>query len=966
MKRSSLFTNVLFVLLLVAAGLAGTANAGALYWSGGDKTWDDGTTFNWSATPGGGSGPYTDANWIGGSAAHFEGTAGAVTVSGTINSVDSIYFDANDYTLTSGTIKLTGTGGNITTIAGTNTIDSIIDGSVGLTKAGTGILKLGGANIYTGLTTVSAGTLAYGDANAIPAGNDVTVDGATAILDIAGNNGTVGTVILDNGGSIAGTAGVLTGTTLDVRKGAISAILGGAGALDKSTADTVVLSGANTHSGVTTVTGGTLQYSLPGASTATGSIVINGGDITIDDDVSLAVDNGGATRLSSITFSTTNSINKTGTTGVITNNGTSGVDDQPVFTITVTPGQTGTIGADMTFAGNNNGQPGWVMGGGGNLTLTGQCKSIDGGTKNSIFWNGGGTLTIAAGGLFSNYYTGDNAQTNKIFIGDSSANNTVNVQGRLLGNALYMGLNGNGNNTLNVSGPGNSTTPTLQMTGSNNAFFVGNGSSNNTANFTSGSYTYMSKGSGAPLFIVGYQAGDTGNAVNIIGPGTIVNSYFEHMVGGAGDNNTVTVSAGGAWINHYRDWIGTTGDNNQVLVTGDGSRMETSLTNSNVKFMVGVQAGAEFNNLTVAAGGSATIAAGQANRENAIGLVTGADDNYIRVTGVGTNPSLLTITHYNPLAIGGTYTNGAANDSDAAGNHLDVYSGATADLRTVYLMGVDSAFNLGDGTGISTATVAKSTGSPSTGVVLSKADSRLNINSGKLIAGVAGAMVSGPGQIIIYGPAYIDTNGFDTSIDSYITGVGSLTKEGEGSLIIYGAHDYTGETIVQSGGTLGLEQVGLDDAAAVRIESEGATYGKMEIGFTGGDVVGELWLGGVKMTRPGAYNETNYPNYFVGTGGWLEITLSTVPGDTNNDGVVDAADYITVKQNFGMTGATLGAKQGDFDKDGTVEWDDLQTLMDNFVTRSIGGAPAAPEPATLGLLAIGALAVLRRRSCLRP
>jgi hypothetical protein len=36
--------------------------------------------------------------------------------------------------------------------------------------------------------------------------------------------------------------------------------------------------------------------------------------------------------------------------------------------------------------------------------------------------------------------------------------------------------------------------------------------------------------------------------------------------------------------------------------------------------------------------------------------------------------------------------------------------------------------------------------------------------------------------------------------------------------------------------------------------------------------------------------------------------------------------------------------------------------MANFGARSGGGAPAAtPEPATLGLLAIGALAILRRR-----
>jgi len=44
-----------------------------------------------------------------------------------------------------------------------------------------------------------------------------------------------------------------------------------------------------------------------------------------------------------------------------------------------------------------------------------------------------------------------------------------------------------------------------------------------------------------------------------------------------------------------------------------------------------------------------------------------------------------------------------------------------------------------------------------------------------------------------------------------------------------------------------------------------------------------------------------------------------------------------------------------------VDWDDLQILIANFGTRGVGRAPPAPEPATLGLLAIGALAVIRRR-----
>jgi len=93
--------------------------------------------------------------------------------------------------------------------------------------------------------------------------------------------------------------------------------------------------------------------------------------------------------------------------------------------------------------------------------------------------------------------------------------------------------------------------------------------------------------------------------------------------------------------------------------------------------------------------------------------------------------------------------------------------------------------------------------------------------------------------------------------------------------------------------------------------------------------------------------------------GNIYLTFGPKPGDANGDGIVDAADYIRLKQYFGQS--TAAGTNGDFNGDGIVNWTDLQTLMAQFVTRSVGGAPPAPEPATLGLLAIGALAILRRR-----
>jgi fibronectin-binding autotransporter adhesin len=97
------------------------------------------------------------------------------------------------------------------------------------------------------------------------------------------------------------------------------------------------------------------------------------------------------------------------------------------------------------------------------------------------------------------------------------------------------------------------------------------------------------------------------------------------------------------------------------------------------------------------------------------------------------------------------------------------------------------------------------------------------------------------------------------------------------------------------------------------------------------------------------------------TGIYLTGISSYTLGDTNGDKVVDATDYIAIKTNFGLAGTGITRLQGDLIDNDVVDWDDLQQLMNAMATRSVGGAPATPEPATLGLLAIGALALLRRR-----
>src|SRR5207248_7357913 len=121
----------------------------------------------------------------------------------------------------SGTSALTSTG---TFELKNGTVNAILAGSgIALNKTTAGTVTLNGLNTYTGLTNVTAGTLAEGVSNAISTG-DLTVNGSTAIFDLgASHSDSVGAVTLDGVGAINGSGtSTLTGTSYDFRSGSVS------------------------------------------------------------------------------------------------------------------------------------------------------------------------------------------------------------------------------------------------------------------------------------------------------------------------------------------------------------------------------------------------------------------------------------------------------------------------------------------------------------------------------------------------------------------------------------------------------------------------------------------------------------------------------------------------------------------------------------------------------------------------
>jgi len=551
------------------------------------------------------------------------------------------------------------------------------------------------------------------------------------------------------------------------------------------------------------------------------------------------------------------------------------VDGAEDLTLTGTAGVSVGSGFAATISANIAGSAGLTKSGAGDLTINGNSTysgttTVNDGTLyhagNLDLANNGSILVDGATAVLQTLTNG-----NGITIGSGSSVQTFTVQdgGQFLKfTSITLGATATSDgNSVTFDGAGTLAQVIINNNG-NKDLRVGQAGDNNTLTVSGGANFNFEKGSGTNVQIIGDQAGADNNSMVVTGAGSSYLTTAPLTVGNNGSGNSLQVLAGGSSTS-LRLLVGSgAGSGNSVLVDGAGSLVYVAATTNGVFTVGGTTSG---NSLTVQNGGSADLNSTRDNRLFAIGGSDGSDNNVVTATGSG---SSLNLSHTKlAISLGGTVLGGSnvVTDSTGSGNRLDVLSGASATLTPVFLLGTSSAINLGDGTGISTITMGSNDASNATtispGISLTKSDSRLYIESGRLVTAVDGNLVSGSGEVVLDGDAYISTVSVaGSNVTTVISGGGSLTKEDTGLLVLSGANSYTGDTTVADG-TLSLQSAYLDDASTISV------LGVLDLD-TGGatDDVGALYLGGVLQTLAGTYGSTastaTYQNdtYFSGNG----------------------------------------------------------------------------------------------------
>lgn len=793
-------------------------------------------------------------------------------------------------------------------------------GTVSFTKVGTGVLTLTNIQTYSSTTTISAGTLKLGIANALPSGfgkGNMTVDGT---LDLAGYDQTVNA--LSGGGSVinsvAGTATLTVGSqnTTSTFAGNIQTNTG-AVALTKTGTGVLTLSGNNTYSGATNISAGTIAV---GSSTG----LSPNSTITIQSIGTLDV-NGFNSAIDGLLG-----------TGTITNNGGSNV--------TLTAGSAGGTG---TFGGViQDGAKAIALtkGGSGTLTLTG-VNTYSGATAIS-----NGTISVANIGAGGNLGTG----SAPIVLGDATHAGVLSYTGNadlsytrgFTVNAGGGGIDGTvAGKTITLQTGGIATSGTFTVGGSGNAIIQ------SVISGTGG----LAKGNTGSMLLSGANtySGDTVVSTGTLQVGADVDGSGNAPIPYGSGKGNLTVNGTLDVNDHTVSVNGLSGSGTITNSLSGSARTFTAGANNSTSFGGVIQDGVGTMSFTKTGGGTltltnantysgnTTISAGTLQVGNASAIPSGAYKGNVSLAGtLDLNANSTTV---NGLSGAGAVTNSAGGSpvlSVGANDQTSEFSGTISD---------------GSGSG-KTVGLTKTGGGILMLSGISTFSGATTIDQGTVSMG-SDTGLSSHSTLTINNAGTLDLNGRTITIDG-LAGTGVLTNNGTQNVRL---------TTGASGGG-GIFAGSLNDGShTIALTKTGA--GTVELAstntYSGGTVITGGMLKVYADNALGAVPGSSTPNNIVLDRGTfsakntfvLNANRGILIGGTVGDsyGALDADDgqtltYAGVISNNGMT-ATLN-KTGA----GTVNLGNANTYTGDTNIQAgslqVGNANAIPSGAGKGNVSI--------------
>ena len=796
-----------------------------------------------------------------------------------------------------GTLELTSGAGSVSSIVNNGllllnpsssmVLGGAISGTGAVAKIGSGVAALTGANTYTGTTTIAAGTLRVGN---------------------SGATGTLGTGPVVNNGvlNFARTGVVVT-----------SGVISGAGSLTSATG-VVALTGANTYAGGTTITGGDIGI-YHNTALGTGSLTIGGADL----------------RFGRAVTTVANSIVLTGAT-------TAKFDMAVEYLI---------------VAGGGSGVDGFGGGGGGGGVLMGSTDVLGTSSYSLVVGNGGASsdrtgpgagnsgsnstafgLTALGGGAGGTYETG--APTTGSSGGGGGANGTAGAAGTNgqgfaggTGNssvAIFAGgggggAGGAGGDALTSGGAGGQGVSS-DITGVLRWYGGGGGGSANGAGLLGGAGGLGGGGGGAG--IAGGGAGGQNGVSSALNGGTNLGSAGLSNSGGGGGGGQ---SSG----NGYTGGAGGAGGSGTIVL-----RYLGGLANGAGMFAVaGTGTAAGYSVVTHNAGGSSQSVSFNPVSATLSGAITGTGAFTANATG-GT----LTFTGAASYVGQTTFASGTINvgDSGATGS---LAGGAIVNNATLIFNRTGTLNVTGDISG--TGSIQKrSTGT----VILEGAVSHTGtttVSGGTLQIGAGSTSGSLAGNVLNNATLSFNRSD-DYTYAGVISGTGSVTKLGAGTLTFTGANTYSWTTIsagtlqLGAGGTTGWVSSGIsNDATLVFNRSDDITYSS-SIGGTG--TVTKLGAG--TLTYASSHTYSGGTTITAGTlqvGAGATVGSLPVSGDVVNNATLtfNRSDNLTYSRVLSGTGAVtkLGAGTLSFSANNTYSGG--TTISAGILQVGNGGATGA-------------------------